>query len=642
MARRQRSCISLTPQSLTPAPTGQGLFGLHHTSPCIITVCTSSFRHARGYRPHWRGHRGRLHRSPAWFSRRASSRNFGSPELFLPPANHRTPCEDSTARVLMEPIPGHLLTDNYVKDAAENQTGAGAQIHSGLTGSLNLHVNNVLLGIFLGTVSLLTVVMNVLVLYAVKKERTLHTVGNLYIVSLSVADLIVGATVMPLNLIYLLEDEWRLGHIVCQFWLVMDYVASTASIFSLFILCLDRYRSVLRPLQYLQYRTRGRAILMIAGAWLLSMTWIIPILGWRFFSDSNPKPETENKCDTDFRFVTWFKVLTAILNFYVPSLLMLWFYMRIYMVVRQHYRQRQCIQKLKNSIKRHGITQKRKLSRKSLKFNPAKTERSTPPDYSNVDDLLDQYSLGQPCYSKDMDGDAQTDVAWSEKKINKCCYQTSLFTVPKHLKKSVKDTEKHVPSSSCLAEEQVPETPLRLSSLPLGILQSDDDKVPKMFVSVNDCNLSSPNSVSGVCEITHMSDVQRYAAVVCHGDFHHPVASPWPPGTDLKLDSTNVQTLKQSWQKFCTQSKQCIQNLRAYKERKAAKQLGFIIAAFLVCWIPYFVTFMVMAFCKTCIHHDLHMFTIWLGYFNSTLNPFIYPLCNENFKRVFKSLLHMQ
>ncbi|KAJ0023808.1 hypothetical protein NQD34_003707 [Periophthalmus magnuspinnatus] len=185
--------------------------------------------------------------------------------------------------------------------------------------------------------------MNLLVLYAVKREKSLHTVGNLYIVSLSVADLIVGTTVMPLNLMYLLEDEWKLGRAVCQFWLIMDYVASTASIFSLFILCLDRYRSVRQPLKYLKYRTRGKASVMISGAWLLSMMWIVPILGWRSFTHVDLKPEEENKCDTDFRFVTWFKVITAIFNFYVPSILMLWFYTHIYRAVRQHLRDRERI-----------------------------------------------------------------------------------------------------------------------------------------------------------------------------------------------------------------------------------------------------------------------------------------------------------
>jgi hypothetical protein len=35
-------------------------------------------------------------------------------------------------------------------------------------------------------------------------------------------------------------SEWRFGRPVCQFFLSIDYTASTASIFNLFILSLDR------------------------------------------------------------------------------------------------------------------------------------------------------------------------------------------------------------------------------------------------------------------------------------------------------------------------------------------------------------------------------------------------------------------
>ncbi|CAB1353183.1 unnamed protein product [Coregonus sp. 'balchen'] len=489
-------------------------------------------------------------------------------------------------------------------------------------------------GFFLGFLSLLTVIMNILVLYAVKKERTLHTVGNLYIVSLSVADLIVGATVMPLNLVYLLEDEWRLGRVVCQFWLIMDYVASTASIFSLFILCLDRYRSVHEPLRYLKYRTRGRASVMISGAWLLSMTWIIPILGWRSFAQVDLKPEMENKCDTDFRFVTWFKVLTSVFNFYVPSLLMLWFYSRIYRAVRQHFRERERIINPTDSVAENRI--RHKVQTGNSPCESSKKEKNSD---------FDQYTLDQPYDSTDT---VETNAP-REPKSGKDSRSSSLLRMTKHLRTTVKD------NSSSFQQKDPDSDPLNLSSLPLGFTH-DDNNVQKLYVSVSDCKVAvPPNSVAGVCEITQISDMQRYTTMLYNNDFTQSLnlsPSPWPhisppsppPQEDSETGdgtSPDAVTLKQTWQKFCAQSRQCIQSLQVHKQHKAAKQLGFIIAGFMMCWIPYFIVFMVMAFCQTCVHHDLHMFTIWLGYINSTLNPFIYPLCNENFKRVFKTILHI-
>ena len=84
------------------------------------------------------------------------------------------------------------------------------------------------------------------------------------------------------------------------------------------------------------------------------------------------------------------------------------------------------------------------------------------------------------------------------------------------------------------------------------------------------------------------------------------------------------------------------------KEKKAAMQLGVIVGAFILCWLPYFTLFMVVAYChdgdggQDCVNQTVFTSTIWFGYFNSTLNPILYPLCNANFKRAFKRMLGMK
>ncbi|CAK6952628.1 LOW QUALITY PROTEIN: histamine H1 receptor [Scomber scombrus] len=542
--------------------------------------------------------------------------------------------------------PLHLNTNSYVNNSNTSWSGPldGDTLRSNHTLSLHNCFHNALLGVSLGLLSLLTILMNLLVLYAVKKEKSLHTVGNLYIVSLSVADLIVGSTVMPLNLVYLLEDEWKLGRAVCQFWLIMDYVASTASIFSLFILCLDRYRSVRQPLKYLKYRTRGKASVMISGAWLLSMMWIIPILGWRSFTHVELKPEEENKCDTDFRFVTWFKVITAVFNFYVPSILMLWFYTNIFLAVRQHLRDRERIIHPTDSFWDHENGQIAQTSEKNDSKSPKK-ECEVPVKPSKQQRLLDQNTLEQT-YSLEDSDKTKTAPFRSHRKIVTKCQQTSLLAmttkslrmIPKVKRCSLSPEEKKLNTALPLSGPSVPQDVICSSFSPL--LERNNDN--KLRASLNECDITVPNSVSGVCDISQVSDMQKYTSVL-YNNYDPSCSLPWTEDgiEDAQLDPANAVTLRQTWQRFIDQSRQRIQSLRIHKEHKAAKQLGFIIAAFLLCWIPYFIAFMVMAFCKGCVHHDLHMFTIWLGYMNSTLNPFIYPLCNGNFKRIFKNILHI-
>ncbi|KAM3878416.1 histamine H1 receptor [Diretmus argenteus] len=520
------------------------------------------------------------------------------------------------------PVPSaDSLNLNYSSYSNSNSSWDGFYDNNKSNDTPSLHENfhRAPLGVFLGLVSLLTIIMNLLVLYAVKIEKSLHTVGNLYIVSLSVADLIVGTTVMPLNLVYLLEEEWKLGRAACQFWLIMDYVASTASIFNLFILCLDRYRSVRQPLKYLKYRTRGRASVMISGAWLLSMMWTIPILGWRSFTHVDLKPEAENKCDTDFRFVTWFKVITAVFNFYVPSILMLWFYTYIYLAVRQHLRDRERIIHPTDSFAQN-------VNSSENYYRSPKRDNKGLMEYCRKDHLLDQNTLDQAYYLEDAENILHAPCGHPRKPGRKCQQMSLLSITTKQLR---------VTRTATTCSSSPPDAKIPLS-------RPSENHETKLYASVGECHVTVPTSVSGVCDINQLSDMQRYTTVLYNNnDRSKPL--PWTAEGDghAKVDPVNALTLKQTWQRFIHQSRQRIQSLRIHKEHKAAKQLGFIIAAFMLCWIPYFIAFMVMAFCRRCVHHDIHMFTIWLGYINSTLNPFIYPLCNENFKRVFKNILHI-
>ena len=63
---------------------------------------------------------------------------------------------------------------------------------SGLSGSEDYGYKNPLLGVLLATFAMVTICGNILVMIAVARERYLRTVTNYFIVSLAIADLIIG------------------------------------------------------------------------------------------------------------------------------------------------------------------------------------------------------------------------------------------------------------------------------------------------------------------------------------------------------------------------------------------------------------------------------------------------------------------
>ena len=100
---------------------------------------------------------------------------------------------------------------------------------------------------------------------------------------------VINSNIKCVKLFGVLSGDWKFGYILCQFWLCVDYTASTASIFNLFILSLDRYWSITSPLRYLRRRTKKRALIMIGMAWTGGFMWCIPILGWRYFVNNGEK-----------------------------------------------------------------------------------------------------------------------------------------------------------------------------------------------------------------------------------------------------------------------------------------------------------------------------------------------------------------
>ncbi|XP_014725246.1 PREDICTED: histamine H1 receptor [Sturnus vulgaris] len=456
------------------------------------------------------------------------------------------------------------------------------------------NASSALLGLFLGTISLITIVMNILVLCAVKTEKKLQTVGNLYIVSLSIADLIVGAAVMPLHIVYLLSPEWPLGLPACLFWLSMDYVASTASIFNLFILCMDRYRSVQQPLKYLKYRTKMRASLLILAVWLLSFTWVIPILGWHVFANNGQRRVARDKCETEFFQVTWFKVVTAIFNFYLPSLLMLWFYCKIFRAVRKHCQHRE-------------LTNGSYWSAVEKNVHQAKTK-----DEKNT------------CHQKQMLG-VNSPGADEQNSPKPQRVEAELhFSHADKASKALSNGK--VPKWSCFSLSTAKPEP--------GLDKAGKKGVCATRKAGNNEQPDSQDSDSSVA-----SDNHTFTEVTPRAEQPSPPGACCPQGRTERRDSRGLTLLRKTWHTLHSHPRSS--HRHGNRERKAAKQLGVIMAAFMLCWIPYFVLFMVVTFHDHEQLSELHRFTIWLGYINSTLNPFLYPLCNHNFKKTFKKILHI-
>ncbi|MCL4140262.1 UNVERIFIED_CONTAM: hypothetical protein GTU68_061912 [Idotea baltica] len=83
------------------------------------------------------------------------------------------------------------------------------------------------------------------------------------------------------------------------------------------------------------------------------------------------------------------------------------------------------------------------------------------------------------------------------------------------------------------------------------------------------------------------------------------------------------------------------QKISLSKERRAARTLGIIMGVFVVCWLPFFLFYVILPFCPSCTvpNDKVINFIAWLGYINSSLNPIIYTIFNLDFRKAFAKYL---
>ncbi|CCF23384.1 G-protein coupled receptors family 1 profile domain-containing protein [Caenorhabditis elegans] len=226
----------------------------------------------------------------------------------------------------------------------------------------------------LGTITYLviiamTVVGNTLVVVAVFSYRPLKKVQNYFLVSLAASDLAVAIFVMPLHVVtFLAGGKWLLGVTVCQFFTTADILLCTSSILNLCAIALDRYWAIHNPINYAQKRTTKFVCIVIVIVWILSMLISVPpIIGWNNWQENM----MEDSCglSTEKAFV----VFSAAGSFFLPLLVMVVVYVKIFISARQRIRTnrgRSALMRIQNA---EGDDDYRKMSIKRASVESART-----------------------------------------------------------------------------------------------------------------------------------------------------------------------------------------------------------------------------------------------------------------------------
>ncbi|XP_077381632.1 alpha-2C adrenergic receptor [Festucalex cinctus] len=79
----------------------------------------------------------------------------------------------------------------------------------------------------------------------------------------------------------------------------------------------------------------------------------------------------------------------------------------------------------------------------------------------------------------------------------------------------------------------------------------------------------------------------------------------------------------------------------AAREKRFTFVLAVVMGVFVLCWFPFFFSYSLYGICREMckIPETLFKFFFWIGYCNSSLNPVIYTIFNQDFRRAFQKIL---
>lgn len=387
------------------------------------------------------------------------------------------------------------------------------------------------LTVLVGIMILLIVFGNVLVVIAVFTSRALRAPQNLFLVSLASADILVATLVMPFSLANELMGYWYFGEVWCEIYLALDVLFCTASIAHLCAISLDRYWSITQAIEYNLKRTPRRIKCIIFIVWVIAAVISFPPL--ITMEKENSEKEPVCKINND----KWYVISSCIGSFFLPCVIMVLVYVRIYQIAKKRTRAPPGDRKQKGMMK------------------TATTAVSN---------------------------QKENGVAAGEDRL---CHEKLNCERDIELKEGVE-----------------------------GGGGADEEKGEVNGVDLEESS-SSDHKVNNPCSIKRKSSKGKTKL------------SQIKPG-DNDIQKRVPSTKGSRWKG------------RQNREKRFTFVLAVVIGVFVICWFPFFFTYMLMTLCESClVPNTLFKFFFWFGYCNSALNPIIYTIFNNDFRRSFKKIL---
>ncbi|XP_059196345.1 trace amine-associated receptor 13c-like [Centropristis striata] len=194
--------------------------------------------------------------------------------------------------------------------------------------SMSVTPQTMLIKTLLCCITLLTVLLNLLVIISISHFRQLHTPTNVILLSLAVSDLIMGLEVMP-NAIHSWRSCCFISKITCVFIYLIGFTINSASVGNMVLISVDRYVAICDPLRYSPMVTLSRVKVGVSLCWCSSVVYNVIILK-DYFSQIDLSNSCYQECAVIISYTSG--AVDLVLTFFGPVTVIIVLYTRVFVV----------------------------------------------------------------------------------------------------------------------------------------------------------------------------------------------------------------------------------------------------------------------------------------------------------------------
>ncbi|XP_032253293.1 melatonin-related receptor isoform X2 [Phoca vitulina] len=184
--------------------------------------------------------------------------------------------------------------------------------------------------IFMFCAMVITIVVdligNSMVILAVTKNKKLRNSGNIFVVSLSVADMLVAVYPYPLMLHAMAIGGWDLSQLQCQMVGFITGLSVVGSIFNIVAIAINRYCYICHSLQYERIFSVRNTCIYLVITWIMTVLAVLPNM---YIGTIEYDPRTYT-CIFNYLNNPVFAVTIVCIHFVLPLLIVGFCYVRIW------------------------------------------------------------------------------------------------------------------------------------------------------------------------------------------------------------------------------------------------------------------------------------------------------------------------